>query len=97
MRIKGEAARGAELKEVGVEDLEYHDGPAGARRVVAQESTQQLVGAHEGQQDTGQSSACFPILHSQASQFARTKFTRRFANCNWVRENWFVNRPHFST
>ena len=52
MRIDGDAACGAELKEVGVEDLEYHDGPAGARRVVAQESTQQLVGAHEGQ-DTG--------------------------------------------
>ena len=54
MRIKGEAARGAELKEVGVEDLEYHDGPAGARRVVAQESTQQLVGAHEGKGGAGQ-------------------------------------------
>ena len=54
MRIKGEAARGAELKEVGVEDLEYHDGPAGARRVVAQESTQQLVGAHAGKGGAGQ-------------------------------------------
>ena len=63
MWIKGEAARGAELKEVGVEDLEYHDGPAGARRVVAQESTQQLIGAHEGKGGAGKGGAV-AVAHS---------------------------------
>ena len=46
VRVDCDAACGAEVEELGVEDLENHDRAAGTRRVLAQESAEQLVGSH---------------------------------------------------
>ena len=46
VRVDCDAACGAEVEELGVEDLENHDRAAGTRRVLAQESAEQLLGSH---------------------------------------------------